>query len=102
MLGTDDYSQSLGIEGDVNSIGKLLRESFLELGASRQYVQRSCQLAGAYHSFTRNIADVCFTKEWQEMVLARRVEQDVFDDDHFLVCLVKSSSKYLNRIFIQP
>lgn len=81
----DDDPDPLGCEGFHQEVGDLVGESLLELELLREMLDDLGNLAHADHAAVGNIADVRFAKEGQNMMLAERMEQNIFHDDHLVV-----------------
>jgi hypothetical protein len=60
-------------------------EPLLHLQAPRKRVDDAWDLAQANHLAIRNVGDVSFAEERQQVMLAEAVQIDVADDDHFVV-----------------
>ena len=69
----------------LDHLGDLMREPLLHLQPAREHVDETRNLAEADHPLLRDVGDVAFAEERQQVVLAQAVEVDVLDDHHLAV-----------------
>jgi hypothetical protein len=84
VSGLDDYTDAEGAghfgDGACNLYGHL----FLNLKTSRKNVDQTGDFGQSKNPPTRKVADMAIPKEWQEVMLAQRVELDASDHNHFV------------------
>jgi hypothetical protein len=68
-----------------NRFRDLIGEAFLHLQAAGEDVDQARNLAQADYTPLRNIGDVTLPEKRQQMMLAKTVEVDVFDDHHLVI-----------------
>jgi hypothetical protein len=82
MLGLDHHPDALGLELLHEDIRELRGHPLLDLEAAREHVREARDLGDPDDLAARQIRDVDLPEERQEVMLAKRVEIDVLDDDH--------------------
>lgn len=82
VRGFDDDADAARLEEGIERIADLLSESFLDLEPAGIHVDDPWDFAEADRMFGRQITDMHFAHEGEEVMLAERVELDIFDDHH--------------------
>ncbi len=85
MVCFEHDTNTLRMDRIFDSFGDLLREALLHLQTARENVDDARNLAEADHLVVRHVCDVRLAEERNEVMLALRVELDVFDDHHLVV-----------------
>ena len=89
VLRFNNHHHSERIECILNTVFDLRGKSFLYLQASRIDIHYTGYLAKPGNPSVGNIGNMYFSKEWQHVVLAERIEINIFDDHHLAVILFK-------------
>lgn len=84
-----DYSDTEWLEGVLDAVFNLLGEAFLNLKATCVGIDDTWYFAEANDLAIGDVGNVGFSDEGYEVVLAERVDFDVFDDDHLTVVFVE-------------
>src|SRR5947208_16472396 len=85
MARFNDHANSLWLDGFLNGLGNLRGQPLLDLQAAGEDFDQARNLAQADDFAVRNICDVNFAKERQDVVLAEAEHLDIFHDHHFVV-----------------
>src|SRR5262245_8277045 len=97
MLCTQDDGDTERLAGLFEEVRDLLGEPFLHLKCSGVVVNDSSELAQSCQLLVRDVPDVSFTYERNDVVATQRDERDSFDDDH-LVDAVAGKRCELDRL----
>lgn len=81
-----------------DQIGDLMGHPFLNLGAARDFLDDSGQLAQAGHFSARKVADVGDSHEGKQVMLAHAVEADVAHEDDFIVPFLEDAVQMMGGI----
>src|SRR6266851_3594067 len=85
MAGFDNHANTLRSDFFLDGLGNLTGHALLNLQTARKHVNHACDLAESQHTLLRQIGDMGFAEEGQEVVFAEAEEFDVFNDDHLVV-----------------
>ncbi len=85
MAGFDDDADTLRLDYFLDGFGDLGGEALLDLQAAGEEFDEARDFAEADHLAVRDVGDVHFAEERQQVVLAEAEHFDVFDDDHLVV-----------------
>src|SRR6266446_3305332 len=85
MAGFDNHANTLRSDFFLDGLGNLTGHALLNLQTARKHVDHACNLAESQHTLLRQIGDMGFAEERQEVVFAEAEEFDVFNDDHLVV-----------------
>src|SRR5262245_29322963 len=81
----DDHAHPMRIELRLQGFGDLYSQSFLDLKSAREDIHDARNFAQSHHFLVGQIADVNFSVERQQMMLAHAEEIDVLYDNHLIV-----------------
>lgn len=82
VAGLDNHADPLGFQDCIQRIADLLPQPFLNLQTPCKNIDDPGYFAQSDDEFVRDVSDVHFSEERQEVMFAERVTFDVFDDDH--------------------
>src|SRR6202158_6422479 len=85
MARLDDDADTFGTDLALNGLCNLAGHALLNLEAARKHVHQAGDLAEPEHALVRQVSDVGFAEEREEVMFAKAEELDVFHDDHLVV-----------------
>ena len=101
VLSLNDYHHAKRLQGFLDAIAYLLRHALLYLEAMREAVHDASYLAQACDLSVRDVRHMNLSVEWQHVMLAKRIEIDVANDDHLAIILVELRRvEYRHRVLL--
>ncbi len=79
------------VDDVADRLSDLTRKPFLDLKPPREDLHQPRQLRQPNDTARRDVSDMGLAEEWQEVMLAERVELDVTHHDHVVVRLLEQA-----------
>ena len=102
MCGFDDHADAARVQHVLNGVGNLGGQPLLYLQTFAENIDETGELGNADDAAGRQISDMHFAQDGDDMMFAMRFEPDVAQDDDFVIGrgLLESGREQLNRIFV--